>query len=128
MTIDLNQNNFMMYAIKAYDGKNYSMIEFEEDIKIIRYIKRLFKRYNTTKDLKERLILNHIITLSNVFGVVPTVRMLFYKINRCDYSVLKTFLLYLNYMPDVVLGINGKNILSSDIPVDMEVASRLRKL
>ncbi len=128
MTVDLNQSNFMMYAIKCYDGKNYSMIEFNEDIKIIRYVKRLIKRYNVSGELKERLILNHIITLSNVFGVVPTVRMLFYKINKSDYPTLKTFLLSLNYMPDIILGIDGKNILSSDIMVNMEVASRLRKL
>ena len=96
--------------------------------KRIKYIKRLVSKYKQTQDLKERLILNHIIVLSNVFGVEPCVRMLFYKIDKTDYSILKTFLLFLNYMPNIVRGIRGKDILSSDIIVDMTIANILRKI
>jgi len=77
--MNLNDENFIMYAIKAYNKPNCVMSEFEEDIKRIKYIKRLIKRYSITGDLKERLILNHIIILSNVFGIEATVRMLFLK-------------------------------------------------
>lgn len=125
---NLNEDNFIMYAIKCYDNPNCVMSEFEEDLKRIKYIKRLIKRYKTTGELKERLILNHIIVLSNVFGTEPTVRMLFYKFDKEDYEILKTFLLFLNYMPKVVLGVNNTNIISSDISIDLFVAKRLRDI
>lgn len=128
MLDDLNDDTFMMYAVKAYSSPNCIMSEFESDLKRTKYLKRLFRRYKVTKSLKERLILNHIILLSNVFGVEGTVRILFYRIDPDNYNVLKTFLLYLNMMPTIVIGINGKNILSSDIPVDLNVAEILRKI
>ena len=104
------------------------MSEFEGDIKRTKYLKRLFRRYKVTKTLKERLILNHIILLNNVFGPEVTSRILFYRIDERDYDILKTFLLYLGIMPDMVWGINGKNIRSSDIPVDMNIAEILRDI
>jgi hypothetical protein len=78
--------------------------------------------------LSERLILNHIICLSNVFGVEATVRLLFFRVNKKDYDMLKTFLLYLEYMPDMIQGINGKNIRTEDISVDLKIATVLRSL
>jgi hypothetical protein len=114
--------------MKAYDKPNCIMSEFEEDLKRLKYVRRLIKRYKATGELKERLILNHIIILSNVFGVEPTVRMLFYSIQPEDHEILKTFLLFLNYMPKVVLGINGKNIVSADVSVDVFVGKRLRDI
>ena len=125
---DLNEETFIMYAIKCYDNPHCVMSEFEEDLKRIKYIKRLIKRYRTTGELKERLILNHMIVLSNVFGTEATVRMLFYKFDKEDYEILKTFLLFLNYMPKIVIGINGTNIISADISVDLFVAKRLREI
>ena len=104
------------------------MSEFEGDIKRTKYLKRLFRRYKITKSLKERLILNHIILLNNVFGVEATSRILFYKIDERDYDILKTFLLYLNIMPESIKGINGKNIHSDEISMDMNVANLLRNL
>jgi hypothetical protein len=101
------------------------MSEFEGDIKRTKYLKRLFRRYKVTKTLKERLILNHIILLNNVFGIEPTARILFYKIDERDYDVLKTFLDYLRIMPDEVSGINGKTIYSSDIPLEPNIAEIL---
>lgn len=125
---DLNENNFLLYAAKSYNSPNCVISEFNEDFKRIKYIKRLVSKYKQTQDLKERLILNHIIVLSNVFGVEPCVRMLFYKIDKTDYPILKTFLLFLNYMPNMVRGIRGKDIQSSDIIVDMTIANILRKI
>jgi hypothetical protein len=125
---DLNSDNFLLYAIKAYDKPNAIQSEFEEDIKRIKYVKRLIKRYRSTGDLKERLILNHIIILANVFGVEATVRMLFFKLDEEDYNVLKTFLVFLEYMPKVVLGINGRHILSKNISIDLHSGRRLREI
>jgi hypothetical protein len=125
---DLNDENFMMYAMKCYASPHCVMSEFEGDIKRTKYLKRLFRRYKVTKTLKERLILNHIILLNNVFGPEVTARILFYRIDERDYDILKTFLLYLNIMPDMVYGIKGKNIRTSEIPVDMDIAEILRQI
>lgn len=125
---DLNEDNFMIYAMKAYNSPHCIVSEFESDIKRTKYLKRLFRRYKVTKSLKERLILNHIILLNNVFGLEATARILFYKIDERDYDVLKTFLSYLNIMPDMIYGIRGKNISTSDIPIDTNIAEILRKI
>jgi hypothetical protein len=125
---DLNEDNFMMYAVKAYTSPHCIMSEFEGDIKRTKYLKRLFRRYKVTKLLKERLILNHIILLNNVFGTEATARILFYRTDERDYDILKTFLCYLNIMPDTVYGIRGKNIFTADIPIDTNVAEILRKI
>ena len=125
---DLNDDNFMMYAMKCYNSPHCIMSEFESDIKRTKYLKRLFRRYKVTKSLKERLILNHIILLNNVFGLESTARILFYKIDERDYDVLKTFLSYLNIMPDVIYGIRGKNISTADIPIDLNIAEILKRI
>ena len=91
---ELNEDNFMIYAMKAYNSPHCILSEFEGDIKRTKYLKRLFRRYKVTKSLKERLILNHIILLNNVFGTEATARILFYKIDERDYDVLKTFLVF----------------------------------
>jgi hypothetical protein len=124
----LNDDTVLLYAIKAYDKLNYVKSEFEEDYKAFRYVKRLLQRYRTTGELKENLILNHLSLIYNMFGVTPGTRLLFYKMDESDYSSLKTFLVYLNTMPEIVHGIDGKEIRSSDIPVDMNVANVLRGL
>jgi len=125
---DLNEDNFVMYAVKCYTSTSCLMSEFEGDLKRTKYLKRLLRRYKVTKNLKERLILNHIILLNNVFGVEATARILFFRIDEKDYDVLKTFLLYLNILPEMVHGIRGKNIRTDMIPVDMKVADILRKI
>ena len=128
MLNDLNDENFLIYAMKSYNSPHCIMSEFEGDLKRTKYVKKLFRKYKKTKILKERLILNHIILIYNVFGVEAATRILFFRIDERDYDILKTFLLYLNYMPDRVEGINGKNIDSSTIMVDMNIAEILRKL
>lgn len=128
MIDNLTDENFMIYAMKCYDSPNCIMSEFEEDLKRIKYVKRLIKRYKTTGELKERLILNHIIILSNVFGTRNAVRMLFFRLDEQDYQILKTFLLFLGYMPDIIMGVKGKNINSHDVSVDLFVGKRLRDI
>ena len=122
---ELNEDNFMIYAMKCYEAPNCIMSEFESDIKRTKYLKRLFRRYKITGSLKERLILNHIILLNNVFGPEPTARMLFYKIDERDYDLLKTFLDFLRIMPDEVRGINGKTIYSANIALEPNVTEIL---
>jgi hypothetical protein len=128
MLDDLNDDNFTIYAMKCYSSPNCIMSEFESDIKRTKYLKRLFRRYKVTKSLKERLILNHLILLNNVFGPEPTARILFYRIDERDYDILKTFLVYLNIMPDVVSGIRGKTIHSEDILVEPNILEILLRI
>jgi len=125
---NLTSDNIMMYAIKAYDKPNCIMSEFSEDMKRFNYLKRLFRRYRKHNELRERLVLNHLVVLNNVFGPEVMTRLLFYEMAESDYPQLKTYLLFLSCMPEVVRGIKGKNILSSDIEVDMEIANVLRTI
>lgn len=125
---NLMNDNITMYAIKAYDKPNMVMSEFKEDMKRFNYLKRLFRRYKKYNELREQLVLNHLIVLYNVFGPEVATRLLFFKMSKEDYSTLKTYLLFLSCMPDVVKGIKGHDIRSSDIEVDMNVAEALRKI
>ena len=125
---NLTNDNVMMFAIKAYDKPNCILSEFKEDMKRFNYLKRLFQRYRKLGELRERLIINHLVILYNVFGPEVTTRLLFFKLSKEDYSALKTYLLFLNYMPKLVKGIKGTNIHSSDISVDMKIAEVLRNI
>ena len=117
-----------MYAIKAYEKPNYVLSEFKDDLKRINYLKRLFRRYRKQSDIKERLVLNHLIVLTNVFGPIVTSRLLFFKVAEEDHSILKTYLTFLNIMPDKIVGIEGKDIHSSSIQINMSIAEKLRKI
>ena len=121
---DLNNDNFLMYAIKAYNSPHYIMSEFESDLKRTKYLKRLFRRYKITKVLKERLILNHLILLYNVFGEAAT-NMMFYKIDEQNWDVLVTFLVYLERMPEFI---PQYGIKVSDVILDETVINALRKI
>ena len=125
---NLTSDNMMMYAIKAYDKPNCILSEFSEDMKRFNYLKRLFRRYRKHNEMRERLVLNHLVVLNNVFGAEVLTRLLFFDMSESDYPQLKTYLLFLSCMPDVVRGINGKDIISSDIEVDLEIANVLRTL
>ena len=91
---DLTPENVFMFAAKAYERPNCLWSEFEEDLKTFNYVKRLFRRFQKDGDLKERLILNHLIIIYNVFGVPAATRLLFYYLRPVDHSLLKTFLLF----------------------------------
>ena len=125
---DLTNENIMIYAMKAYDKPNCIMSEFREDMKRFNYLKRLFKRYRKLGELREQLVINHLVVLNNVFGPEVATRLLFFKMAKDDYSALKTYLLFLSCMHEVIRSIKGQDILSSDIPVDMIVAQSLRKI
>ena len=125
---NLTEDNMMLYAAKAYDKPNCIMSEFTEDMKKLNYLKRLFRRYRKHGEMRERLILNHIVVLYNLFGPEVTARLLFFSMSKEDYSILKTYLVFLNIMPDRIFGINGKDIISSDIAVDMNIANELRNI
>jgi len=126
---DLNDDNFLMYAMKEYNDVLCTDIEeFYDDLKKIKYIKRLFNVYKNNGQLKERLILNHFIIFYNVFTVQAGTRILFYKIEKDFWPMLKTFLIYLDRMPDKVDSIRGEVILASDIKLDDGIISRLRSI
>ena len=125
---DLNNDNIMMYAMKAYDRPNCIMSEFKDDMKRFNYLKRLFLRYRKIEELREQLVLNHLVVLYNVFGPEVTSRMLFFKMSKDDYPALKTYLLFLSIMPEKIRGIKGHDITSSDIPVDKRIADILREI
>lgn len=125
---DLNESNVLLYAVKCYDKPNCIQSEFDEDYKKFRYIKRLLRRYRLTGEIKEGLLLNHLILTQNVFGVEASTRILFLKIEEKDYPTLKTFLIFTSAMPNIVKGINGKNIISSDIALNLELTDVLRKI
>ncbi len=97
----LTESTFLLYASKHYDNPQCSDIsEFEEDLKRFQYLRKLFGRYRQDADLKERLILNHLIIVYNVFGLEAT-NMLFMKLHEF-HDCLKPFVEYLNYMPEII--------------------------
>ena len=120
----LNENNFLLFAMNNYDNPQcHSLEEFDDDLKKFLYLKKLITRYKKDGDLKERLILNHIIVLYNVFGPNAT-RMLFYKIDKDYWDVLVTFLIYLGHMPEAI---PEYGIILSDIKLDEKIIAVLRK-
>jgi hypothetical protein len=125
MTEKLNESNFLLYAMHHYDNPQcHSLEEFEEDLKKILYLKKLLSRYKNNGELRERLILNHIIVLYNIFGESAT-RMLFYKVEKSCWDVLVTFLVYLDRMPETI---PEYGIILSEIKLDETVISTLRKI
>ena len=126
----LDESNFLLYAAKHYDNPQcFDTIEFYEDLKRFKYIKRLFNRYADEGDLKERLILNHIVVLFNVFGVEAATRMLFLKCKGQE-SYLIPFLIVLNHLPEQInnIGIENKTIITSDVKLDPSIVEALRKI
>ena len=122
----LNDDTFIFYAAKHYDLRRaISPEDFEEDVKRFRYIKRLFKRYELTGELKEQLILNHIIILYNCFGKEAT-PLLFFRL-RGYHGYLKSFLMFLDRLPPVV-EYEGNEIDTSLIEADYAIVKELRKL
>ena len=127
MKIDepLNNNTYLMYAMKNYNNPQcIGMEEFQEDLNRIKYIKRLFRKYKNNDVLTERLNLNHIIIFYNILDVEAATRILFHKIEEELHDLLKTFLVYLNYLPEI--DIPEANLIN--IPLDQFVINRLRDL
>ena len=126
---DLTEDNFLMFAMREYNNMQCTDIEeFHDDLKKIKYIKRLFNIYKNDGQLKERLILNHLIVFYNVFPVYAGTRILFYKIEEYFWPMLKTFLIFLDRMPDKIGLIRGKEIISTDIKLDEGIVTKLRTI
>ena len=93
---ELNESNYLLFAIKFYDNpQSVTREDFESDLKRIRYVKRLLKRYQNNGELKVHLILNHLIILFNVFNEA-TVPLLFYNLDEELWPAIKSFLIFLN--------------------------------
>ena len=119
---ELTESNHVLFAIKHYENpQSVTVDDFLEDMKKFKYLKRLFKRYLNSDVLRVNLILNHLIILFNVFGE-GTIPLLMYKLEHEYWSILKTFLIYLNRYPEIDSGILSK------VPVDPKVKSILAEL
>lgn len=121
----IDDDNFVLFAAKHYENPQcYDAEEFYDDLKRFKYLKRLFGKYEETGELRERLILNHLIILYNVFGDTAT-KMLFYKLDGY-YSYLVPFLVLLHRLPEKIN--IGTVLYTSDIPMDMKIVEVLRKI
>jgi len=126
---DLNEKNFLLYAMKEYNNPQCTEVEeFNDDLKKIKYIKRLLNQYVSEGVLKERLLLNHIIIFYNVFPPAAATRNLFFKIEEKFWPILKPFLFYLKLMPeDKIESIMGREIKTNEILMDQGIIDSLRK-
>ena len=126
----LDDSNFMLYAAANYDNPQlYDTDEFYDDLKRFKYLKRLLNRYKETGELKERLILNHLTVIYNVFGSTPATRLLFFKLEGY-FNLLKPFLVLMGHMPDSVenIGPESKTYLNVDIEMEESIIKVLRKI
>ena len=116
----LTPDTIDIFAKRHYDNPaDVNSQEFDDDMKRFKYLKRLFRKYDTSKEFKARLIVNHIIILGNVFGIDAATTLLFFMIDKEHWSMLKTILIFLNYMPD------GELI---DVEVNQDIMTELRKI
>jgi len=119
---ELNEDNFLLFAIKNYENPQaVTKEDFEKDLNHFKYIKRLLKRYKKTGDLRTHLLINHFIVLYNIFGEATT-PMLFFKIEKDMWSQVKTFILFLNRLPQY------PKCYIHDIPVDLNCLTQLQKI
>ena len=108
-----------IFALRHYDNRGASKEEFDDDMNRFKYLKRLFRKYDTSKEFKSRLIINHIIILANVFGVEAATTLLFFKIDKQHWSILKTVLIFLDYMPQDEM---------IDLDTDQNVMEELKRI
>lgn len=119
---ELNEENYIIFAIKHYENPQaITQEDFFEDMKRFKWIKRILNKYKNTGDLNTHLIINHFMSLYNVFGEATT-PLLFYKINKELWGVLKTFVLYLGRLPEY------PKTTIHDIPVDIECLKILNSI
>lgn len=124
MMYHLNDENYFLFAAKAYENPQCeNNEEFEDDLKRVQYVKKLLNKYVSTGELKTRLILNHITLLHNVFGIKPSAKMLFFKLDPELYPALKTFLVSKYALPPLV-----NDIDTATIELDAEIINTLRNL
>lgn len=119
---ELNEENFLLFAIKNYENPQaVTKEDFDRDLNHFKYIKRLFRRYKNTGVLKTHLLINHFLILYNIFGEATT-PMLFFKIDNDLWSYMKTFVVFLNKLPEYPRG------YIHDIPIDFFCAQELEKI
>lgn len=117
---ELNRNNFLLFAANNYNNPGCTSVEeFTEDVNRFKYLKRLLNRYEQSGDLQERLILNHLIVIYNVFGIKAANRMIWYKLDIKHWPFIKPFLVFLHYLPE------HEKI---EVPLDPTIVDRLRKV
>ena len=122
----LNEKNFMLFAAKYYDNTNcVDILEFHDDLNRIKYLKRLFKKYNDTGEIKIQLVLNHLTVIYNVFYPVAATRMLVLKLKE-HLSYLKPFLVYINHWPERI-NISNEVVRDSEISLDRKIVNLLRE-
>ena len=122
---ELTNENYLMFALLHYDNPHCVDIkEYFEDVRKLKYIKRLFNRYKEDGVMKERLILNHLISFYNVFENKAATRLLFFRVGEQYHSLLKTFLVFLNRMPEQV----NENLYADSIKLDDKIIEILRKI
>ena len=128
MIDNLTEQNFSLFAAQSYNNPScMDVLEFQEDLNRIKYLKRLFKRYNEKGDLKERLVINHLIVIYNVFEREAATRMLVMKLDGYLHY-LKPFLVMMGYWPRTIDGIKGINIDGDGVPIDSKIAETLRRI
>jgi hypothetical protein len=115
----LTHETIDIFALRHYDNRGASKEEFDDDMNRFKYLKRLFRKYDTSKEFKSRLIINHIIILANVFGVEAATTLLFFKIDKQHWSILKTVLIFLDYMPQDEM---------IDLDTDQNVMEELKRI
>lgn len=119
---ELNEDNFLLFAIKHYENPQaVTREDFDKDLNHFKYIKRLFKRYKNTGELKTHLLLNHFIILYNIFGEAAT-PMLFYKLEKDFWECLKTFVVFLNKLPSY------PKCYIHDVKIDLNCLKELKKI
>ncbi len=117
---EITKDNWLLFAQQNYDNPTLEKEEeFYDDIKRFKYLKRLFRKYDITNDIKIRLVLNHLVVLQNVFGVEAAITLLLYKVDKKYWSILKTCLNYLGYLYSHEL---------NDIETDKNIEEILKQL
>jgi len=120
--VELTEENFLLFAIKNYENPQaVTKEDFDKDLNHFKYIKRLLRKYKMSGELKSHLLINHFIILYNIFGDAAT-PMLFYKIEKDLWSLMKTFILFLNRLPDT------PRCYIHDIQVDIDCLAQLQRL
>jgi hypothetical protein len=125
----LNDKNYLLYCASHYDSARYASWEdFIEDLNRIKYIKKLVTRYVEHGELKERLILNHIIVLNNCFGPEACCKILYFKL-KPQMRYIKPFLVFLNILPEILYNVSDEQIVDTNIiPLDEHIVGILRKV
>ena len=128
MIDNLTEQNFALFAAQSYNNSScMDILEFQEDLNRIKYLKRLFKRYSDKGDIKERLIFNHLIVIYNVFERDAATQMLALKLDNYLHY-LKPFLIVMGYWPRTINNVNGITIDCDGVPSDSYIVDKLRQI